>query len=90
MKLKEKVKSAWAKIANKHKDSELAAEEVIHEEVFPSEPHGSKKRACANKKCGCKQSAKQCSKPQSKRSRPTNGNYRMIDRDDNTCDHGKS
>lgn len=105
MKLKDKVKAAWANIRNKTKsndaDAELAADEVLREEIFPE------KTRAARRSCGCKQdgcgtdkklsgdkTADPCKKPcgckTSKRSRPTNGDYRMIDRDDNTCDSSQS
>lgn len=99
MSIKQKIRSAWNKVTGKQDgdsaaeerrgcnsdgcniDSELAAEEVIREEVFPAEKP-SRKKTC--KKCGCAR------KPASKRTRPTNNNYEMIDPTDNTCDTGKS
>ena len=93
MSIKEKISSAFKKAADKtadtakrlsrksKTDSELAADEVIHEEVFP------KKRACKKGASAHKACAK---KPASKRTRPTNNNYEMIDPDDNTCDSSKS
>ncbi len=99
MSIKQKIKSAWNKMSSKfgkdsdkcdcgcgkdrcdcgRSDSELAAEEVIEEEVFP---------APVKRKCGAKRTA--CKKPASKRTRPTNNNYQMIDPDNDTCDTGKS
>lgn len=89
MSIKDKIKSAWNNVT-KHKveisvkrknkaDSELSADEVAHEEIFP------KKTVC-NKK----QPSDSAKKPASKRTRPTNNNYEMIDPDNNTCDTGKS
>lgn len=65
-------------------DSELAAEEVIHEEVFPKPA----RRMCNGRKCD--NDYKPEAKAPSKRTRPTNNKYQMIDPDDNTCDSGKS
>lgn len=83
MSIKSKIKSAWDKIAHRPSrtknvtDSELGADEVVQEEVFP------KKRTQARKKCTSK-------KPPSKRTRPTNNDYQMIDPDCDTCDSSKS
>lgn len=84
MSIKEKIKSVWNKVTSRRDkaDSELAAEEVIQEEVFPKKTV--RKSACGGKTCN---SAK---KPPSKRTRPTNGNYRMIDPSNETADSGKS
>ena len=94
MSIKEKIRSAFKKAADKtadtakrvsrksKNDSELAADEVIHEEVFPKKRACKKSSAFAHKTCA--------KKPASKRTRPTNNNYEMIDPDDNTCDTGKS
>ncbi|MCH5166103.1 MAG: hypothetical protein J1G01_06850 [Clostridiales bacterium] len=97
MSIKQRIKSVWNKFTGKHddgvkaharkktnrntpsSDSELAAEEVIEKEVYPPK----KSKACATKNYGTK-------KPASKRTRPTNYNYEMIDDSDNTCDSGKS
>ncbi len=77
MDIKQKIKSAWKKLtSSKRGDSELGADEVIEEEIFPR----------SEKKCG-KTTSK---KPASKRTRPTNGNYQMIDPSDDTADAGKS
>lgn len=93
MSIKEKIRSAFKKAADKttdtakrisrknKSDSELAADEIIHEEVFPE------KRCC--KKCSSAHKSG-TKKPASKRTRPTNDNYEMIDPDGNTCDTGKS
>lgn len=85
MNIKQKFKSVKQKLfGNKHKahatkrrkatDSELGADEVVKKEVYPSKK---KKDACVKK-------------PLSKRTRPTNPDYRMIDPDDNSVDSGKS
>ena len=98
MSIKQKIKSVWTKVKCKTDDkskndksdcdgdsckinSELAAEEVIQEEVFPAKKHAAKKTC---KRCGCTR------KPASKRTRPTNPDYKMIDPDDDTCDSSKS
>lgn len=75
-----KVKISAPKKRKNKADSELSAEEVNREEIFPE------KRAC-NKKSGAKTS---CKKPANQRTRPTNSDYEMIDPDGNTCDCGKS
>lgn len=82
MNIKSKIKSAWDKLtrkghAKKVTDSELGADEVIQEEVFPKKT-AQKRKTCTSKK------------PPSKRTRPTNGNYQMIDPDGDTCDSSKS
>ncbi len=110
MNIRKKFKDMWKKLSGGRKsgkpreamtDSELSAEEVAEEEIFPegkrpvrrdlnshyraqtgSEKISEKSRCC--KSCG---SGK---KPMSKRTRPTNDNYQMIDPDDNTIDTGKS
>lgn len=84
MSIKEKIKSVWNKVTSRRgkADSELAAEEVIQEEVFPKK--AGRKASCSGKTCN---SAK---KPPSKRTRPTNGNYQMIDPNNETADSGKS
>ncbi|MCH5156173.1 MAG: hypothetical protein J1F69_06145 [Clostridiales bacterium] len=77
MDIKAKIRSAWNHLTgkkSKSSNSELGADEVIKKEVFPNS---------ANKKSGSK-------KPASKRTRPTNSNYRMIDPSDDTSDAGKS
>lgn len=77
MDIKGKIKSAWKRLTGskaKSADSELGADEVVKKEVFP--------RPTAKKS--------NCKKPASKRTRPTNSNYRMIDPDDDTTDAGKS
>ena len=105
MSIKDKIKSAWKKVACKRSSSdksdktdcgcgcgkkrkcdcdnaELAAEEVIEKEIYPNKPI---------KKASVKPTGKSCTrKPASKRTRPTNVDYCMIDKDDNTCDSGKS
>ena len=77
MDIKGKIKSAWNRLTGskaKQGDSELGADEVIKKEVFPKS---------TVKKSNSK-------KPASKRTRPTNGNYHMIDPDGDTSDAGKS
>ena len=69
-----KHKSTHAKSRRKRTDSELGADEVVKKEVYPSK----------------KKTDKCTQKPLSKRTRPTNPNYRMIDPDDNSVDSGKS
>lgn len=103
MKIKEKIKAVLGKrrdAAQKRRartDSELGAEEVIEKEVFPDKPAKKRaapatKRACAKRctpsDCTCKRNAAQ--KPASKRTRPTNPGYEMIDPSDDTCDANKS
>ncbi|MCX4312528.1 MAG: hypothetical protein OSJ83_01525 [Clostridia bacterium] len=91
MSIKDKIKSAIRKTktaAEKHlrrgAKSELAAEEVIEKEVFPRD---TKNNGSCKKKARTANSAQ---KPASKRSRPTNTDYQMIDPDDNTCDTSQS
>ena len=82
MNIRAKIKSAWNKVTGKSArsknmtDSELGADEVVQEEVFPKKVQTRKK--CTNKK------------PPSKRTRPTNNDYQMIDPENDTCDCGKS
>ena len=72
-------------------DSELSAEEVIKKETFPDGVDKSKNpselnrhyRSDKSKACACK-------KPASKRTRPTNGNYKMIDPNGDSADTSKS
>lgn len=77
MDIKNKIKSAWNKFTSKHKDvnSELGADEVVEEEIFPRPA----KRKCTKN-----------AKPASKRTRPTNDNYQMIDPSNDTVDGSKS
>lgn len=113
MSIKDKIKS----IIGKHKtaltrrknkvDSELGAEEVLREEVFPkksknssakkspSKPAAKSAAKSANgKSCNCaaKTTAKSnaAKKPASKRTRPTNVGYEMIDPSGDTFDANKS
>lgn len=103
MKIKEKIKAVLGKrrdAAQKRRartDSELGAEEVVEKETFPDKPVKKRaapatKRACAKRRassdCTCKRNAAQ--KPASKRTRPTNPEYEMIDPSDDTCDANKS
>ncbi|MDE6618012.1 MAG: hypothetical protein K2K13_03180 [Clostridiales bacterium] len=87
MDIKSKIKSAWKRLTGKSSDSELGADEVVKKEVFP-------KTAKAKAKTVAKKSAtdkKGCTrKPPSKRTRPTNNDYQMIDPDNDTADAGKS
>lgn len=101
MSIKDKIKS----IIGKHKtaltrrrnkvDSELGAEEVLKEEVFPKKsPSKPAAKAASGKSCNCavKTTAKNNSakKPASKRTRPTNVKYEMIDPSGDTFDANKS
>lgn len=99
MSIKERIKAVIGKRRESAKrkaqtDSELGAEEVVEKEVFPDKPvkrcgkaPSDAKRACAKhtapSDCACK-------KPASKRTRPTNTEYKMIDPSDGTCDTSKS
>ena len=81
MNIGQKIKDAWKKLTSRrdgknNKDAELGADEVLHEEVFPKK---AKKPAAVKSK-----------KPASKRTRPTNNNYTMINPDDDGPDTGKS
>lgn len=102
MSIKERIKAVIGKrreTAAKRKartDSELGAEEVVQKEVFPDKPAkkcgaNTTKRACAKRNapsaCAGKSAAQ---KPASKRTRPTNPDYKMIDTSDDTCDANKS
>lgn len=98
MSVKQKFKSAWNKLTGKFKnksgcndcgckhngcghdgcgctDSELGADEVVRKEVFPKPK--ADRRGCTRK-------------PASKRTRPTNDNYEMIDPGNDTADSSKS
>lgn len=84
MNIRSKISSAWNKLTRKAArnnkkatDSELGADEVVQEEVFPKKT-SQKRKICTSKK------------PPSKRARPTNDNYQMIDPDGDTCDSSKS
>ena len=89
MDIKNKIKSAFNRLMGKPKtnDSELGAEEVVKKEVFPKSAKA-KAKPTAKKptvdKNGCTR------KPPSKRTRPTNNDYQMIDPDNDTADAGKS
>ncbi len=106
MSIKNKFKTLFGKLKKSDKnvserkrktDSEISAGDVTREEVYPKPRHNSSP-SCAPKKscrpgtdCGAEKSKKSgCSKPASKRTRPTNAGYEMIDPDNNTCDTGKS
>lgn len=91
MNIKQKIKSAWNRMLgnpSKSADSELGADEVVKKEVFPKTAKAQAKSPVAKKttadKNGCTR------KPASKRTRPTNSNYQMIDPSGDTCDTGKS
>lgn len=91
MNIKQKIKSVWNHMMGKPTkmaDSELGADEVVKKEVFPKTAKATAKSPTAKKaavdKNGCTR------KPASKRTRPTNNNYQMIDPDNDTCDTGKS
>ncbi|MDE7406369.1 MAG: hypothetical protein K2M89_05810 [Clostridiales bacterium] len=87
MDIKQKIKSAWKRLTGKTDDSELGADEVVKKEVFPKTAKA-KAKTTAQKpttdKNGCTR------KPPSKRTRPTNNDYQMIDPDNDTADAGKS
>ncbi len=82
-------------------DSELSTEEVAEVEIFPEGKRPVRRNLNSHYRVGCgddkvpekSRSCKCCDagkKPPSKRTRPTNNNYQMIDPDDNTIDTGKS
>lgn len=90
MNIKQKIKNAWQRITGKNPsksaDSELGADEVVRKEVFPKTT-----AKAQTKKSTAVLSKKSCThKPASKRTRPTNNNYQMIDPSDDTFDAGKS
>lgn len=88
MDIKQRIKSAWKRLTGKTNDSELGADEVVKKEVFPKTAKATAKKPTAKKpafdKNGCTR------KPPSKRTRPTNNDYQMIDPDNDTADAGKS
>ena len=84
--LKTKLKSKTAKLREKLSDAELGAEEVTEKEIFPPQKKCCAKRA-AKTTAACKASA---NKKPSKRTRPTNNDYTMIDKDNESCDCNKS
>ncbi len=117
MGMKNKLKSVFNKLRRKGKnaadaaadivrdrtDSEISAEEVVTEEIFPEGKRKVKKRVdaetsddCARRNCKSERGEKVCGKAPVKpacrknRTRPTNGGYEMIDIDDDTCDSSKS
>lgn len=83
-------------------DSELSAEQVIKKEVFPSGKSKAKSPAELNShlRSGSQTKCKNCAssgkctdaakKPASKRTRPTNPEYEMIDPDNGSIDTSKS
>ena len=82
MDIKGKIKSAWNRLTGKSaklNDSELGADEVIKKEVFPKTTAKAK-----GVKNGCTR------KPASKRTRPTNNDYQMVDPSGDTFDAGQS
>lgn len=87
MDIKSKIKSAWKRLTGKTNGSELGADEVVKKEVFPKSAKATAKttaKKCAVDKNGCTRKAP------SKRTRPTNNDYQMIDPDNDTADAGKS
>ncbi|MDE5562548.1 MAG: hypothetical protein K2J01_03255 [Clostridiales bacterium] len=87
MDIKSKIKSAWKRLTGKSNDSELGADEVVKKEVFPKSAKAKAKttvKKSTTDKKGCTR------KPPSKRTRPTNNDYQMIDPDNDTADAGKS
>ena len=88
MDIKQRIKSAWKRLTGKTDDSELGADEVVKKEVFPKTAKAQAKTTACKKsttdKNGCTR------KPPSKRTRPTNNDYQMIDPDNDTADAGKS
>lgn len=71
-------------------DSESAVE-VLREEIYPSGKRGSVKNLNSHLRTpDGKVSGKVNGKKPSERTRPTNGNYKMIDVDDDTADANKS
>ena len=94
MSIKDKIKSVLSRATGKKaekakkrsalKDSELGAEEVTREEVFPKNTRAKKSNGATRKTCNA------AKRPASKRTRPTNDNYKMINPDDDSCDCGKS
>ncbi|MDE6029133.1 MAG: hypothetical protein K2F90_02285 [Clostridiales bacterium] len=85
MDIKQRIKSAWKHLMGKANDSELGADEVVKKEVFPK-PAKAKAKTTAKKSTTKTDGA---SKPLSKRTRPTNPDYRMIN-PDGGVDAGKS
>ncbi len=78
-------------------DAEISVEEVTREEIFPSGKQKTTNRPAAVKPASKRASAKPATtasaaakKPLSKRTRPTNPDYKMIDPTGNSCDTSKS
>lgn len=79
-------------------DAEISVEEVTREEIFPSGKQKTTNRSAAAKpapkraaaKSATTASATTAKKPLSKRTRPTNPDYKMIDPTGNSCDTSKS
>ena len=78
-------------------DAEISVEEVTLEEIFPSRKQKTTNRPAAVKPASKRASAKPATtasaaakKPLSKRTRPTNPDYKMIDPTGNSCDTSKS
>ena len=84
--IKKKLTRNAKKLRNKLADAELGADEVVKKEVYPP-----KKTASAKAKTTSTKTTKACaSKKPSERTLPTNNNYTLIDRDNDSCDCGKS
>lgn len=78
-------------------DAEISVEEVTREEIFPSGKQKTTNRSAAAKPATKRAAAKSATtasaaakKPLSKRTRPTNPDYKMIDPTGNSCDTSKS
>ena len=88
---KDKTDEKAEKPVKQSTDSELSAEEVIKKETFPDGVSKSKNPSELNRRYRSEQKACQsCKKPASKRTRPTNGNYKMIDPNGDSADTSKS
>ncbi len=79
---------------NGRADGELAVDEVVREEIFPDGKRKTKSPEQLNKHYRSDVVKNKCDKcavkPASKRTRPTNPDYEMIDTDHNSCDTSKS
>lgn len=78
-------------------DAEISVEEVTREEIFTSGRQKTTNRPAATKPAPKRAAAKSATtasaaakKPLSKRTRPTNPDYKMIDPTGNSCDTSKS
>lgn len=104
MDIKKKFKDMWRKVKGEKTakktaprraavDAEISVEEVTREEIFPSGKQKTTNRSAAAKpapKRAAAKSATTAKKPLSKRTRPTNPDYKMIDPSGNSCDTSKS